>query len=320
MLRNDAKTATGFTFVEMAIVIAILGMLMALFLGISPGMRDAQNRQIVRTKLNAIDTALVNFVALSKRLPCPADGTIANGKPNAGVETLVVATGLCGATPLLRAQTNGVIPWVTIGLLESDVTDPWGGLITYRVDPQLASNLASLMNMSTCDPAGTANVATNPPNPAALAGACLSPTTNPVQTLPCVSHQGTCTSPANFLANKGLDVFDGNPADFATRVNNRGAGTGAAYVTISHGPNVCGAYNALGTYQNQCAILANPTLAKPNNNNTPIALPTSVLTAYIDAPLNDNPINAAVHFDNYLSHPTVLSVLNVANLGPRDNH
>lgn len=36
--------------------------------------------------LSKIDAALANFVAQYKRLPCPANGAIASGSPNAGIE------------------------------------------------------------------------------------------------------------------------------------------------------------------------------------------------------------------------------------------
>lgn len=316
MSKRYSRSPDGFTLIEMAVVLTLVAVTFVMFLQISPAMREAQNRQRVRTQLNVIDTALINFVVQNKRLPCPADGTAIPGAPIGpwpGFETLDKATGLCGASAVMQAQHNGVIPWVNIGLSQDDVTDPWNELITYRVDPQLTNNLIPLMNMTNCDPSGTAGTATAP---VAAVGGCITPATTPAQSTPCIANPGSCTSPANFLANKGLDVWDTiNP--FANRINNRGAGTGAAYVTISHGKNVIGSYNATPTYQN----VGNGQIGAKeltNFNNKNIALPTSQITAYVDAPLNDVP-SAAFYFDDYLSHPTILSVLNAANLGPRAN-
>jgi prepilin-type N-terminal cleavage/methylation domain-containing protein len=324
MSNHISNPSNGFTLVEMALVLVIIGLTVTMLLQVSSGMRDAQNRLLVRSELTVVDTALANFVAQNKRLPCPADGTLASGAALAGVETLVSATGICGATAVLQTQTNGVIPYVTLGLSLSNVTDPWNTLFTYRVDPQLASNVTSLMNMTNCDPVGTAIAASNP---ATSVGGCITTLTTPTQVTPCISSSpvGNCTSPANFLANKGLDVW--NAA--INQVNNRVLGTGAAYVLISHGPNGIGAYNSNGTLQSVgSGVLGVYEL--PNENGKAIALPATSTTAYQDTALNDTQVVPActpmpcvsmslLHFDDYLSHPTILSVLNTANLGPRAN-
>ena len=306
MPKHTLTASRGFTLVEMAIVLLIIGLAAGMVLTVSGSMLDAQKRQTVRTQLDTLDTALANFVAVNKRLPCPADGTIASGMLNAGVEMPIVPTGLCNP-PL---QTNGVIPWVTLGLTESGGSDPWFGRFTYRVQPALVSSLTPLMDMSNCDPAGI--------GAAGPGGICQTP---------CVGT--ACTSPTNFLSNKGLDVWNGDPdpasaAGWATRVNNPVLGTGAAYVIISHGPSGGGAYNYRGLLQpGSIPVGPNET---PNLNNQAILLPPSVSPkAYRDAQLNDNGTGTVLipvlvwgrHFDDYLSHPTIMSVLNKANLGPR---
>lgn len=316
MKRIDIHTASpeyshGFTLVEMAIVLAIIGLVLGLVLNVSSTMIDAQKRQNVRAHLNVIDVALANFVAVNKRLPCPANGTIASGVLNAGVETLVVASGLCNPTN----QSNGVVPWVTLGIAEDDASDPWNARIMYRVQPALASNLKRLMDMSKCDPAAAGG--------AGPGGECLTPT------VPCVGS-ASCTAPGNFLTGKGLDVWNGSPdpsntTAWATRENNPANGTGAAYVLISAGPSGRGAYNANGgaAVQAGTVVPEGPNEA-PNLNNMAIAIPSALGTTYRDAQLNDNPVPSTVappsvgrHFDDYLSHPTIMQVLNKAGLGPR---
>lgn len=309
MSNHPRKSRPGFTLVEMAIVLLILGLALGMVLNLTGGMRDAQNRQLVRTQLNTLDTALANFVALNKRLPCPADGRVASGAANAGLESPFPPTGVCDF-PNPNQQRYGVVPWVTLGISENDAADPWNGRITYRIDPALAGVAPLLMDMSDCDPAGTA---------ATAGGTCVP--RPPAPPPPCVG--ASCTSPSLFLANKGLDVWDGVSA-WPARQNNRATGTGAAYVIISHGPSGTGAYNRNGIYQ-PGALIPNPpppgatlpagTDEIPNLNGRPLAVPLDQLTAYRDAQLND--IRTPAHFDDYLSHPTIMSVLNKANLGPR---
>jgi prepilin-type N-terminal cleavage/methylation domain-containing protein len=314
MSTHPSPYVRGFTLIEMALVLLILGLALGMILNVTGGMRDGQNRQLVQTKLTTLDTALANFVAQNKRLPCPANGTIASGAANAGIESPFPATGVCNPV----AQTYGVIPWVTLGLTEDDATDPWSGRMTYRVDPALTQIAPLLMDMSNCDPSSTGAVGAG--------GICQTPVPS------CTGNAG-CTSPNAFLAGKGLDVWDGinGAAGWAVRQNNRAAGTGAAYVIISHGPTGAGAYNKNGAgaplFATQPGTLSIPnplpppvTLPAgndelPNFNGVGIALPSAQGTTYRAAPLND--IATAVHFDDYLSHPTIMSVLTKANLGPR---
>ena len=115
---------------------------------------------------------------------------------------------------------------------------------------------------------------------------------------------------------------------FTARQNNRALGTGAAYVLISHGPAGTGAYNGNGNLQ-PGSIAANVEEEGPNLNNQAVVLVATIANTYRDAPLNENPVlkptvpgppqppQAQVYFDDYLSHPTIMAVLNKANLGPR---
>jgi prepilin-type N-terminal cleavage/methylation domain-containing protein len=301
---SNARTASpGFTLIEMAIVLVIVALAAVMVIKASRGMLDNEKRATVRVKLDTVDTALANFVAVHKRLPCPADGRIASGAVNAGIELVTAATGACNPVN----QQWGVVPWVTLGLSEQDASDAWNARLTYRVDPALAGTtpLPLLMNMSNCDPAATG---------AAVAGACIAPAA-------ACTGSAACTSPANFLLGKGLNVWDGRNGvpGLNARQNNPANGTGAAYVLISHGPRGGGAFLGNGSLQTDGYNVAEE---GPNLNGQAL-LPGTV---YHDAPLNDNitlrppptPVpDQYLHFDDYLSHPTIMSVLNRANLGPR---
>lgn len=312
-MQNHARPSPhGFTLIEMAIVIAIVGLAAVMVIKASGGMLANEKRKTVRVTLDTVDTALANFVAIHKRLPCPADGRIASGALNAGVEQVTAASGACNPV----SQQWGVVPWVTLGLSEQDASDPWNARLTYRVDPALAGStpLPLLMNMSNCDPSATG---------VAVAGACIAPAA-------ACTGSAACTSPANYLLGKGLDVWDGRNGvpGFNARQNNRTTGTGAAYVVISHGPGGTGAYNGRGVLQ-PGSVAVNRLDERPNVNNQPVVLAATTLNAYRDAPLNDNgvlwatppgppqPAETQLYFDDYLSHPTIMSVLNRANLGPR---
>lgn len=115
----------GFTLVEMAIVLLIVGLLLAGL--ITPISTQIQQRRIGATQdaMNEIAQALYGFALANGRLPCPATPTIPTGTAGAGTEATT------GAGPTLACTlTTGVLPWATLGVSE---TDAWGQRYTYRV-------------------------------------------------------------------------------------------------------------------------------------------------------------------------------------------
>jgi hypothetical protein len=123
----------------------------------------------------------------------------------------------------------GTLPWQTIGLARSDSIDTWGQKISYRVYTGAAGSLTQVegTSMVKCDTsdAGSATAVV-----AGSGGICFS------NDVPTVKVWTRNTSPANFLAGKGLSVYD-----LAAPVR-----TGVAYVLVSHGPSGLGGYTASG--------------------------------------------------------------------------
>lgn len=275
------RTARGFTLVEIAVVLFIVAVLVAMAAAITRGVTAAQKRSLTATRIAGVDAALLQFVAQQKRLPCPANGTLALSAPTAGEEVCPAAS-----------QANGVVPWKTLGLTEVEATDGWDRRLTYRVDPNLA--LASGMDMSWCDPAGTEAGAT--PRPCNTA---------------CVSTSlGSCTPPTAFLLNKGLRVQ--NTA--ATVLMNPGVTTphtGAAYVVISHGESGGGGYMAVG---GTLAASATTDGDEEKKNYANLAYPAGTTYFVDDTPMDTG---GATHFDDIVSRPSVMAVITKAGLGPR---
>ena len=278
----------GFTLVEISVVLVIIALVASSLLGISTGMMNVQRGETTRAKIKAVDAALVSFVAINRRLPCPADGSVSTGIEVFGTQ----------ANPCTN-QANGVVPWAALGLSASDIEDGWGTRITYRMDPYLARTGA--MDMSRCDPAGTAAGAPsdgNAPSRAScgVAGVCTSLTLN------------QCVTPIQFLDLKGVQVRD---AVGGNVLMNPGLtpSTGAAYVLISHGENRSGGYSDSGT------LLA-AAIAVEGANETQNRAETS-LAYYVDA--SQNYSTDATRFDDYVLRPSVISVIQRASLGPRSH-
>jgi prepilin-type N-terminal cleavage/methylation domain-containing protein len=134
------ERASGFTLLELAVVMFILALLLSSLLVPLGTQVDQSNISATQKSLDDVEEALIGFALANGRLPCPADPTIATGLPNAGVETTTCTGG----------AVNGVLPWATLGVNE---TDAWGRRYTYRVTAIFADAISTTFGAS-C-PAGT---------------------------------------------------------------------------------------------------------------------------------------------------------------------
>lgn len=300
------RRARGFTLVEIAIVIVVMGVLLTFLAGISASLIAQQRSQTTRSRLANIDTALTLFVSQYKRLPCPADGRIASA--TGGAEFASGTPRTCTGN-----QQYGVVPWRALGLTSADIEDGWGGRFTYRVGPELVVD--SAMDFSSCDPAGTSATVRVSPNTYCIpAGTGASDCSG--------GNLGFCTPPDVALrgtVGKGLVVKNVAGAVVMDPRGPSGAGTdastGAAYVVISHGAEGGGAYSSEGT------LLTSSTAAGTMEamNFANLAYTPPVLSVAPTSFLVDDVFNAigTTHFDDVVSRPNILTVATRAQVGPR---
>lgn len=284
------KGARGFTLTELAISIAIIALLMGFFLTATPALMNSQKVRTTEARIALVEAALTQYVMQNKRLPCPANGTIPNGAANAGTEAARDVNQDC------VSQTNGVAPWAALGLAAADIEDGWGARLTYRVAPGLTRDNA--LDMSACDPAGSAAAVGTPPNQTCALN-CTAATllTN-------------CTPPAAFVAGKGFSIRD---AVGGNLLMDPGAApsNGAAFVLVSHGENQAGGYTSSG-------VLLTTVGAQLGTNEAPNQASLALATDYIDAARQYG--DTAAHFDDYVVRPSVMTVINRAGLGPRAHY
>lgn len=138
-------TSRGFTLIEMAMVMMIVGLLLAGLVPTLSAQMELRRINETRKQLEEIKEALVGFVIINGRLPCPADGLIPTGQLNAGKEA---KTGTVCAN-ITNNMANGVIPWAILGVNE---TDAWGRRFTYRIASDFADDFNNPTYGNPCVP------------------------------------------------------------------------------------------------------------------------------------------------------------------------
>lgn len=283
------RSQAGFTLIELAIVLVVIGLLIGMFSHVGVGYLESKQREATQMKLDAVEEALVRFVAATRRLPCPADATAAAA--NQGVETMA------GSNCTLN-QNDGIVPWRTLGLSRQAAVDGWDNFFTFRVYDN-AGGLQSLvavgeMDMTACDPSLATGVLSEERDD------CLVGTTR--------------YPPAYFLQSRGLLVKDGVVAASIVNDPTRNtvdiAPTGAAYVLISHGRNGLGAYTQAGVLR---AAPTSPDELQNANNSDIVQDVADGANSYVDTAIRE----VAPVFDDLVRHPTILDVVMKAGLGPR---
>lgn len=122
----------GFTLVEVAIVLVIVGLLVAAFITPLSVQKDLKDYSETRQDIATIKETLLGFVLVNGRLPCPADAAVSSSTIGAGKQKFDVAGTAC-------SLSVGVIPWVDLGVSE---TDAWGRRYTYYVSTSFSDAVA----------------------------------------------------------------------------------------------------------------------------------------------------------------------------------
>lgn len=116
--RPTGVKASGFTLVEMAVVVTLVAIFMTLGLRLLVATQESAAWSETKVKQERIKVALVAFLRTNGRLPCPNSVAPWDGAEDA---------------PCLVGAGRGVVPWRTLGLSVGDVQDGWSNYFTYRV-------------------------------------------------------------------------------------------------------------------------------------------------------------------------------------------
>lgn len=132
---------SGFTLIEMAIVLMIVGLLLGGLLVPLSAQMDQRNNADTQKALSEIREALIGYAIANGQLPCPANPTDVTG--------VTSTAGIARTPPCTGTSSTGVLPWATLGVNE---TDAWGNRYTYRVTSYFADSVASATYGTGCTP------------------------------------------------------------------------------------------------------------------------------------------------------------------------
>lgn len=210
---KNLKRVYGFTLVEMAITLVIVGLLLAMFIQPLRIQKDMKDRLETYEMLNQVNEALIGYAIVNRHMPCPDTDLIPDGIENRQ------ASGQC-------QSPQGVLPWNTLGVIN---TDAWNRYFGYRVDATF-SNSTTLFTID--DAEGATGIQVN-----GEAGALVSTNSRPAAVVISFGMNGfgalntTQATPANQMPMP--------PATALDEVENTDGNT----TFVSHVPTALGAAN-----------------------------------------------------------------------------
>lgn len=172
---NFPARSRGAALVGIVVMLSVATVLVLTTVLLSTTEFRASRTTRTTSTLTSLEEALIQFVSLHGRLPCPANGSLDTGKADPDT-----------ANPICNSL-NGTVPWAELGISQDAALDGWGRRVSYRVfagnTGLTQSDGASMVNCDSQKPGGAAQLLAN--------GLCASDYSN-------LSSQ--------FLKNKGLTV------------------------------------------------------------------------------------------------------------------
>lgn len=136
---HNSQYIKGFSLVELAIVITIIGVTIGSGLTVLSEYSKVSKIKQTKTRIQEIMEAIDDYADEYGYLPCPADSTATFGSAALGVGTFTTACDTetlngGGASPLLM----GAVPTANLNLYPSMALDGWGRRLTYIIRENIA--------------------------------------------------------------------------------------------------------------------------------------------------------------------------------------
>lgn len=129
MTKHSAHS--GFTLVEIAIVLTIIGILLGSGIVALNGIMDDVRYRTTQDRLRGVSQALAVYAQNYMYMPCPANPAVS---PVTGR-----AIAACGTYTPGGNGAIGIVPYATIGLTQEQARDGYGNFITYAVNANYAT-------------------------------------------------------------------------------------------------------------------------------------------------------------------------------------
>ncbi len=219
-MRASRLQHRGFTLVEAAMVVVIVGLVAGMVYPAMLALRASTQRAATETALQGLARATAAFVTANGCVPCPTPGAVSGpefGRVPLDSQGLGLPCGACSSHQdwIKGRVPEGIPPFISLGLPASAARDGWGLWITMRVDPALTGAFGVAPPFTPCTTADvTAHIC------ATVGG----------------STKGLCKS--------GLSKTGAPTVQLSDSTQQSVPPPSAAVVFVSHGPNGYGAFLA----------------------------------------------------------------------------
>ena len=142
MTRKKQTKQSGFTMIEMAIVMIIAGLIIAALVNSYMQWNDILRSSKTKEHIAIVNDALAAYASRNYRVPCPArpDGA---GAESFGMERGSTASGAAvgSCDNMLAGEAEGILPFKTLGIDAETARDGWGNFMTYQVSPVFTQDM-----------------------------------------------------------------------------------------------------------------------------------------------------------------------------------
>lgn len=132
----------GFSLVEVAIVLVIMGGIAAAAAMLGDGMVESAESQSTDTLMDTLEQSIAAYARISGRLPCPASEALAADHADFGRDTATPDGTCAGSTSAGGDTVRGVVPFQTLGVSKSLAFDASGHRFVYYVDRRVTAEYA----------------------------------------------------------------------------------------------------------------------------------------------------------------------------------